>query len=758
MAIRLSGMNSGLDTDAIVQELVSAYNLKTEKYEKAQTKLNWKQDAWKTLNTKIYSLYTNISSLRYSSAYNLKKTSVSDTTKATVTAASGAVTGTQKLSISSLAQAGYLTGEKITGTGSKKVTSETTLSELGYSGGNSTIEIRKNDGTLEKFEVSNTTKISDVVTAFRDAGLNASFDSTNQRMFVSAKESGKDADFVLSGVDESGEQALSTLGINFALTEEIKNENGVPTGEVKFTEAGKSYEELYEYYKAAENEGKDVKEYFQELVESYNQRKSDNEKFESEIADYLVSENCEADKEYYNNLIEVKKLQDEIFTVIKDATSTIVNTEDIKSLFADIKNLFAEKYESNNGISPFTEEELGKKLGEKFGVTDEDIEKLSECLNNKCLLYNLEQLYTKSSDIPIPVENLQEAIESSDYYTNVIGKIKIIQENNEFFDTNSKIKGIAEADDEQQATLIAELSKKVNRANEVFNSETSRTGKAIKISGADAVINLNGVEYTSASNSFSINGLTIEATGTTKENEQISISTSVDSQGIYDKIKEFLTEYNNVINEMTKLYNAESAKDYEPLTDEEKDSMSETEVEKWEGKIKDALLRRDTTLNSLMSAMIISMSKSITINGKNFSLSNFGIQTMGFMKAAENEQNAYHIDGDEDDTNSSGKEDKLMKAIQEDPDQVCDFMKQLVSNLYSAIDSKMKSTTLSSAYKVYNDKEMDSQLKDYAQLIKDWEKKVSEKEEYYYKKFSAMETALSKINSQSSSLSGLLGY
>ena len=110
MAIRLSGMNSGLDTDAIVQELVSAYSLKTQKYEKAQTKLSWKQDAWKNLNTKIYSLYNSVSNLRLSSAYSLKKTTVSDATKATVTASSTAPTGTQTLKVDQLAQACYMTG------------------------------------------------------------------------------------------------------------------------------------------------------------------------------------------------------------------------------------------------------------------------------------------------------------------------------------------------------------------------------------------------------------------------------------------------------------------------------------------------------------------------------------------------------------------------------------------------------------------------------------------------------------------------
>ena len=82
MAIRLSGLTSGLDTEALVSELVKAYSKKTEKYEKEQTKLSWKQESWKNLNAKIYSLYTNVGNLRYSSAYTIKKATISDQTKA----------------------------------------------------------------------------------------------------------------------------------------------------------------------------------------------------------------------------------------------------------------------------------------------------------------------------------------------------------------------------------------------------------------------------------------------------------------------------------------------------------------------------------------------------------------------------------------------------------------------------------------------------------------------------------------------------
>ena len=592
MAIRISGLNSGLDTESMVKELVSAYSLKTEKYEKSKTKLEWKQDAWKSLNTKIYSFYTNISNLRYSSAYNMKKTNVSDSTKAKITASSNAVIGTQTLSVNNMAQSGYLTGAKLKLSESalenstdKKVTGNTTLAELGYKGEEVTLSISDD----KQIKVTKDTKISELVTNLKDMGLNASFDENNQRIFISAKESGKDADFSLSDGTNNNE-ALKTLGL---YTYDV--EQG-----------------LYDKYYP--ETGDNVKQHIENLKSQYNE--------------IVASGNVEKEKE------------------------------------------FREQY-----------------------------------------------------------EELFEKDDNGEFKKDTDGKFILIS-----------------------GDKVDSFSKQVSDTKQALEN------KAVKIDGSDAEIVLNGVTYTSSSNSFSINGLTIEATGVTDENNPISITTSTDTQGIYDKIKDFLTEYNNIINEMTKLYNADSSKKYEPLTSDEKEAMSDDEVEKWENKIKDALLRRDTTLNNIMSGMMNSMSQAVTLDdGTKLSLSNFGIQTLGFLNSAENEQNAYHIDGDEDDPNSSGKTDKLMKAIQENPDQVCEFMKKLASNLYNAIDTKMKSTSLSSAYKVYNDKELDNQLKNYTKLIKDWEEKVAEKEDYYYKKFSAMETALSKLNSQSSSLSGLIG-
>lgn len=152
------------------------------------------------------------------------------------------------------------------------------------------------------------------------------------------------------------------------------------------------------------------------------------------------------------------------------------------------------------------------------------------------------------------------------------------------------------------------------------------------------------------------------------------------------------------------------------------------------------------------------MFSSYTVNGKSYSLSSFGIMTLGVMKAQDNEENAFHIDGDTDDDITSGNTDKLMAAIKDDPDAVVDFFKQLATNLYDTINSRMSSTTSSSYGVVYNDKQMAQEYSDYTTTISKWDKKLEEIEESYYKKFAAMESALASLQSQQSALAGMFGF
>ncbi len=98
-----------------------------------------------------------------------------------------------------------------------------------------------------------------------------------------------------------------------------------------------------------------------------------------------------------------------------------------------------------------------------------------------------------------------------------------------------------------------------------------------------------------------------------------------------------------------------------------------------------------------------------------------------------------------------------MAAIAADPEGVSEFFSKLADKLYSTLDDKMKSTTLSSAFTIYNDKQMSSQYSEYKKKLSDWDTKLEEIEEKYAKQFAAMEKALEMLNSKQSALAQMLG-
>lgn len=315
--------------------------------------------------------------------------------------------------------------------------------------------------------------------------------------------------------------------------------------------------------------------------------------------------------------------------------------------------------------------------------------------------------------------------------------------------------------------------------NTTYTDINGSKNSCVKIEGQDAEIVLNGATFTSDSNTFSINGLTINTLGVT--DEEISIVTSTDYDGIYNTIKDFLTEYNDLINEMDKLYNADSARKYDMLTDDEKESMTDDEVEQWEDKIKSALLRKDNSLYNVMNTLTSTMMEGFYENnlsdkekknmssseitawykengGKKHYLSDYGIGTLSYFEAQDNEHHAYHINGDADDEFTSTKEDKLKAAIAEDPEGTANFFATLCKTLYSKLDETMSaSTDYSSIYKVYNDKQLKKDYNDYTTKISDAESELNDYEDRWYDKFSKMEVALSKLQSQTSSISSMLG-
>lgn len=304
---------------------------------------------------------------------------------------------------------------------------------------------------------------------------------------------------------------------------------------------------------------------------------------------------------------------------------------------------------------------------------------------------------------------------------------------------------------------------------------TQKGSECTRIDAQDSEIVLNGATFTSNSNSFSINGLTISTLGVT--DEEISIVTTTDFDGIYNTVKDFLTEYNELMKEMDKLYNADSARKYDMLTSEQKEAMTDDEVEEWENKIKSSLLRKDTTLNTVMNTMINMMmdgyktaslsedqkkkmtTKEIADWEKEHTkyLSDFGIGTLSYFEAADNEHHLYHIDGDKEDEVTAERDDKLRKAIAEDPDGTAEFFANLCKSMYDKLYDLMGSTDYSSIYKVYNDKQMKKEAEDYKTKISKAEKDLSDYEDKWYDKFTAMEKAMAKMQSSQNAVSSMLG-
>lgn len=913
MPIRITGLASGLDTESIISALVSSYNYKTNKYKKAQTKLSWKQDAWKTLNTKIYSLYSSVGNMKLSTAYNLKSTTVSDSTKATVKAGNNAPTGTQQLNIIKVAQAGYLTGAQL----SSKTTTSTTLAELGYTGGDAKINLTKGDGTTKEITLTQGSTVGDVIASLKDAGVSANYDATNHRIFISSKDTGKDNDFTLTGGNTEGARALYQLGLSVGsdatnatyksytqyydadgnqlqqnvvdairtyqdaktayetasaqntnltsaygyatayseMQDALKN-SGLTTDEQKklttllgmsatqrvnsvMDASGNVYTKsttlddgstIYEYgsgndkkyiqaittakddhnniytknadgnyvdsgaglvYKATGEKDSDGNEYYVYTAPDGQEAKiaMKNETtnyYQADVAQKGYTEYTDNDGTVYRSNEKgnytgsdgkTYKLENNTFTEIdsdgnavsngRTATVTEDQKKEVKTTYSHGNTALSDTTRAADLLSKFREDHKDTLTDEVISKLTSNIEKVNvyesaeDSLNDtdtysrKNIISSIQQAYQSGSASAVTEVTNKYAEKITENQTAMTTAQKKM-------DDNSVLADLAAMDSTSSdyTTALAAFVNKVQDSQRILDQSSTLTNSgAKKIDGCDSEIKLNGITYTSSLNTYSINGLSITAMQATGDGDTnaITVTTATDTQAIYDKIKSFLTQYNSLINEMTSLYNADTAKGYEPLTDDEKSAMSDSEVEKWEEKIKSSLLRRDDSLESVMNLMTNTMSQPVTIDGKKYYLSSFGIKTLGFLNAPENQQNAYHIDGDEDDTATSGNEDKLMAMINSDPDTVVSFMQQLTTNLYDAIGTKMKSSSVSSIYKVYNDKEMASEYSDYTTTIKKWEQKLQDQEDAYYKKFSAMETALSKLQSQTSSLSNLFG-
>lgn len=283
----------------------------------------------------------------------------------------------------------------------------------------------------------------------------------------------------------------------------------------------------------------------------------------------------------------------------------------------------------------------------------------------------------------------------------------------------------------------AKISISVDNGVDVMGSLGLGSGNSVTTSGSDASLKYNGIEMTSESNTVTVNGMSFTLNGLTN-GETVNIISKQDTASIQTTIEGFVEEYNNLLSKLTKLVGSTKSSDYKPLTDEQKEDMSEDEIKNWNEKLTSSLMAGDPTLRTIVSELRETMSTILPNVG---GLADIGISSLGWQ-----DKGALYIDST-----------KFTKAIQETPEKVIEIFagkdgrEGIADKLYSKLDTHFKNISgVKTSISVFSDTKLDSDIKSEIENNRKLQEKLEDMEDAYYKKFTAMEKMIQQLNTQSS--------
>lgn len=282
-----------------------------------------------------------------------------------------------------------------------------------------------------------------------------------------------------------------------------------------------------------------------------------------------------------------------------------------------------------------------------------------------------------------------------------------------------------------------------------------------------ATINGQKMEFSRSSNTFDLDGMSITLNGTfeVKDGETpVTFSSKTDTDKIIDVVKTMVEDYNAIVSEVKKAYSDMPLKKsdgsrYKPLTDEDKADMTESEIKAYEEKAKTGILFMDRDLSSLYSAL----RSAVAPGGSDGSF----LRSIGIKTSYEDGLTTLSLD-----------ENALREALEQNPDQVKDaFTKskengaasdglmasiQKVTDRYAATTGATKGILIEKAGSKYSpsaalNNTLLEQMKDIDKQVDKWQAKMSDKVDYYTNKFTQLEMLIAQMNSQSSSLAGMMG-
>ncbi|MCF8009884.1 MAG: flagellar filament capping protein FliD [Clostridiales bacterium] len=295
-----------------------------------------------------------------------------------------------------------------------------------------------------------------------------------------------------------------------------------------------------------------------------------------------------------------------------------------------------------------------------------------------------------------------------------------------------------------------------NSNSNINTADGSYSGDAAVTAGKDANITIDDVEYNNefSSNRITLNNVTYNLNNTTSS--EVTVNVSRDTDKIVDNITSFIDKYNKTIKNINDELDEPYYSDYQPLTDAQREELTDDQINKWIEKAKSGLLHNDSVLSNISNKMRMTMSTVVDTEGDYNNLSEIGIKT-----TRDYNSDQLVID-----------EDVLRSAVENNPEDVMDLFtkdpeseeysemgvaRRLYEDIENGMDRISDKAGSSNDFSLTDDSFLGNKIERVEDRIDVKEERLEKTEERYWDQFTRMEQAIQKANQQSAWLSQQLG-
>ncbi|KUK12107.1 MAG: Flagellar capping protein [Moorella sp. 60_41] len=302
-----------------------------------------------------------------------------------------------------------------------------------------------------------------------------------------------------------------------------------------------------------------------------------------------------------------------------------------------------------------------------------------------------------------------------------------------------------------------------------FLTEVLFLNEANEQGGTDAEFSLNGLELTSHTNSYTVNGVTFRFTGVTPgglEGTATAVTVAHDVDAVVKAVKDFVDKYNEVIGLINAKLNEARYPDYRPLTETEieKGKLTEKQIDQWQAKARSGILKNDPLLRSILDAMRQVLASvvggltdkvTVTVGGQSKTITANSLSVIGITTGPYTENGKLYLD-----------ENRLREALQSNPEAVMALFTRskdedgsdlppaergIAVRLYEAINNGIQRITAQAgrAGALVDNSYIGRLLREYDRRLGDYEERLARLEDRYWRQFTALETAINRMNMQS---------